>query len=114
MVCFMAAVIFIISGFILKRFPPKKINGIIGYRSALSMKNQETWDAAQQYGGFTMILFGIIHAVFGAWSYLQPMNVNNETAQLLFLIIGTIPMIIIDEVHLRKLFNRDGTRKDRL
>jgi uncharacterized membrane protein len=114
MVCSVVAVIFILSGFILKKFPPKKINGFIGYRSTLSMKNQETWDAAQQYGGFTMILFGIIHAVLGVWSFLQPMNVNNETAQLLFLLIGTVLMIVIDEVHLGKLFNKDGTRKDGL
>ncbi len=35
-------IIFIIIGFIFKAFPPKKINSILGYRTLLSMKNQDT------------------------------------------------------------------------
>ncbi|AIY79020.1 SdpI family protein [Clostridium cagae] len=35
-------IIFIIIGFIFKAFPPKKINSIFGYRTLLSMKNQDT------------------------------------------------------------------------
>lgn len=110
----MVSVVFIFCGFILMKFPPERINGVYGYRTPFAMKNQETWDSAQQYGGFSMIIFGIINGFFGAWSYLQPMNVNNQNAQLLFLVIGSVLMIVIDEVHLRKLFNRDGTRKERL
>jgi len=31
--------------------PPKNINGAYGYRSARSMRNQETWDFAHAYSG---------------------------------------------------------------
>ena len=37
--------------FIGKRFqkkPPKEINGIYGYRTAMSMKNKETWEYAHR------------------------------------------------------------------
>ncbi len=44
----------IISIFILK-FPPKKINGWYGYRSASSMKSQERWDFAQIYSSRIML-----------------------------------------------------------
>ena len=31
--------------------PPRKINGLSGYRTKRSMKNQDTWDFAQAYMG---------------------------------------------------------------
>ena len=35
-------------GYAWKKHPPKTINHISGYRTALSMKNQETWDFANK------------------------------------------------------------------
>lgn len=111
MVCLTVSVIFIFFGFILMKFPPGSINSIYGYRTPLSMKNQDTWNIAQQYGGFSLIIFGIINAILGGWSFIQPMNINNETFQILFLVIGAFIMIFIDELRLRKIFNKDGSRK---
>ena len=40
--------------FIGKRFqkkPPKEINGIYGYRTAMSMKNKETWRSEERRVG---------------------------------------------------------------
>lgn len=112
MVCLTVALIFVFFGFILMKFPPKRINGVYGYRTLFSMKNQNTWDAAQKCGGFSMIIFGILNGIFGAWAYFQPMNVNNQKSQLLFLVIASLAMIVIDEIYLRKLFNNDGTKKE--
>ena len=38
-------------GRVMEKKPPKKINGIYGYRTSRSMKNQDTWDFAQRYMG---------------------------------------------------------------
>ena len=38
-------------GLMLLKKPPKKVNGLFGYRTSRSMKNQDTWDFAQQYMG---------------------------------------------------------------
>ena len=59
-------IIFCITGFTLFKFPPKKINSIIGYRTKASRANQKNWDYAQikagrelQWLGFTLIILGI-------------------------------------------------------
>lgn len=39
------------------------------------------------------------------------MHVINEENQLLFSLIVAVAMIILEEVHLRKIFNKDGSKK---
>lgn len=39
---------------------PKKINGVFGYRTARSMKNQETWIFAHQYSGKIWLRSGLV------------------------------------------------------
>ncbi len=38
--------------------PAKQINGLVGYRTARSMKNRETWRFAQEYNGRLMWKYG--------------------------------------------------------
>lgn len=52
--------IFMITGFIMLRFPPKKINWLYGYRTSRSMKSQENWNFAQIYSAKQMVLFGFL------------------------------------------------------
>lgn len=112
MVFLIVGITFSTTGFILKKFPPESINGAYGYRTPMSMKNKDTWDEAQKYGGHSMIILGIISCIIAAYAYLVPNSIiNNMSIQLLFLLIGSVGMIVIDEVHLRKLFNKDGSRK---
>lgn len=49
--------------FIGKRFqkkPPKEINGIYGYRTAMSMKNKETWEYAHRCCGKLWYVSGLV------------------------------------------------------
>lgn len=57
--------IFTFIGVIFKVFPPKKINYIYGYRTRLSMKNQETWEEAQRFSAYSMIILGVISVILG-------------------------------------------------
>ncbi|ENK1243947.1 SdpI family protein [Clostridium botulinum] len=75
------------------------------------MKNQDTWNESQRYAGLSMIILGIVQGILGILLIIQPINIDKESIQLLFLLIGVIIMLIIDEKHLRNLFNKDGTRK---
>jgi uncharacterized membrane protein len=111
LISLIVAAAFIIFGFILKQYPPKSINDMYGYRTPMSTKNQDTWDVAQKYGGFSMMIVGFINGILGIWSIIQPLNINNKTMQLLFLVITSIGMIIWDEIYLMKVFNKDGSRK---
>ncbi|WP_425269344.1 SdpI family protein [Flavobacterium limicola] len=52
--------IFIIVGFILYGYPPKKINYLYGYRTSSSMKNSEVWTFSQKYASVKMIQSGFI------------------------------------------------------
>lgn len=52
--------IFIIAGFIMFKFPPKKINHFYGYRTKSSMKNQSRWDFAQRYSSKEMMKLGFV------------------------------------------------------
>lgn len=40
--------------------PPKRINGIYGYRTKRSMKTQETWDFAHHYLGNLWFKIGLV------------------------------------------------------
>lgn len=111
MTSLIVAIFFIIFGSILKYYPPKDINSIYGYRTPMSMKNRDTWDVSQKYGGASMIVFGVISGIFGLWAIIQPLSINNEFVQLLFLLLGSVVMIVWDEKYLRALFNKDGSRK---
>ncbi|WP_374948834.1 SdpI family protein [Mucilaginibacter sp.] len=53
-------VIFLIAGYIQKRYPPRQINALYGYRSDASMQNQQTWDEAKQYSARLMIRYAWI------------------------------------------------------
>ncbi len=103
--------IFIVAGILLRLNPPRSRNCMIGYRTSMSMLNQDTWNEAQKYGGFSMTFFGVINIIFALWFYVFPMSINADKFQLIFFIITSILMIYLDELHLKKLFNKDGTRK---
>ncbi|OWR14984.1 hypothetical protein CDW55_00650 [Chryseobacterium sp. VAUSW3] len=57
--------VFVVAGFIMLKFPPKKINYLYGYRTSASMKNQDQWDFAQSYAAKEMMLTGIVLATSG-------------------------------------------------
>lgn len=54
----LAGASFIIGGIVMKTFPPKKINGLYGYRTPNSMQSQEKWEFAQIYSSKELIKFG--------------------------------------------------------
>lgn len=51
-------------GFLFKNHPPKEINGVYGYRTALSMKNEDTWKTAHLLCGRIWFVWGWISAIF--------------------------------------------------
>ena len=101
---------FIVIGFIFKMFPPRKINYIYGYRTNLSMKNQDIWNEAQKYSANSFIVLGFIYVTLGFILSLTIRNIGDSYNGMI-LIIGIIIMIIFDEGHLRKIFNNDGSRR---
>lgn len=112
MVSLTASIIFILCGFILMKWPPKSRNSMYGYRTLFAKKSQDTWDEAQKNVGLLMIIVGVINGIFGAWASIQSIDINNEQGQLMFLLASAVIMIIIEEVHLRKIFDEHGIKKN--
>ena len=49
-ICFLLpGFVFLVAGLVLLRFPPKKINGYYGYRTARSRRDIDSWNFAQRY-----------------------------------------------------------------
>lgn len=50
-IIFIFPIMMLVIGYLMFKFPPKKINLLIGYRSKVSMKNEQAWKEVNQYFG---------------------------------------------------------------
>ena len=53
----------IIVGFLMYKYPPKKPNWFIGYRTRNSMKDKDVWEIANRYCGNVWMKLGSIMLV---------------------------------------------------
>ncbi len=96
---------------------PGEINGIYGYRTSMSMKNQETWNFAHDYCGRLWVKIGmgltiaaLIECVLTFGKTEHDMSVGCGiimTIQLIFLLGSIIPT----EIALNKKFDKQGKRR---
>ena len=69
---FLVGLFFSLAALITMKFPPKKINGIYGYRTSRSMKSQENWDIAQRYSSRLMLKQGLVMLAIGGMLIVLP------------------------------------------
>ena len=101
----LCGVIFIITGFIMLKFPPKKINMLYGYRTNRSMKNQENWDFAQKYSAKLLMRSGLFLVLLSGLSLIFPFSNKLKLIVSLALVIGSIIILLIKtETELKKRF----------
>ena len=93
LVLLLTGVIFVITGAIMIKFPPKKINSFYGYRTPNSMKDQESWTFAQIYSGKEMIRLGIFLTLFSAIGVWY--NPGNGISTILALSIFVAAILIL-------------------
>ena len=95
-----------------KIFPPKKINVLYGYRTKRSMKNQDTWDVANRFcANIWLLLFGI--ALISALIFSYVLKSPEMTRYVGYTsLAGLILSIPITEIHIRRIFDKDGNRKN--
>ena len=101
--------IFLIA-WITKQYPPKKINHTYGYRTPRSMKNQETWDFANQHSTETMFKMSVYTMIFQAVSILVLDAKASILASAAVMVITLIGGVIITERALRANFDKEGNR----
>ena len=106
----------IIFGRCWQKSPPRKINDLYGYRTAMSMKSQETWDFAHRYcgriwlwsGAGILLLSVIAMVIFRGDFYTAGGWIVSLQALVMLL---TIPPT---EWALRRRFDRYGWPKEQL
>jgi len=93
-----SGIIFIVAGFIMFKFPPKKINSLYGYRTTNSMKNQEIWDFSQKYASKEMIKLGLLLFLSSLLSLFTNFDdrVNTIIGVFLLLVIAVILLIRVE------------------
>ena len=110
---YICPLIFLVVGIVFWMCPPKKINGLYGYRTTRSRKSQEAWDFAQRYSAKLMTMFGLAALVLAAVAHWlrNCLCINSDYLMLydicitlLLPIIVAIPPIILTELELRKRF----------
>ncbi|WP_304145585.1 SdpI family protein [Mesoflavibacter zeaxanthinifaciens] len=103
---FLSGIIFIITGFIMLKFPPKNINMLYGYRTTRSMKNQEQWDFSQKYSAKLLILCGVFLILTSNISLIITINNKAKLFISLALIFGSVIFLLFKtENELKKRFH---------
>lgn len=97
--------------------PPRQINEFYGYRTAMSMKNQDTWDFAHQCNGRIRRKWGRVLLAITIIVMLAILPQSETTVYTIGFVLtglqaaallGTIPII---EKELHKTFDQNGNRK---
>lgn len=110
-------VIMLVFGWKFHRQAPKKINVWYGYRSARSMKNEDTWVFAHQHIGRTWMLVGAVLLVISVIPMIAVYGKDDDTVSvvsLVLLFVQMLPMImslIPTERALKRTFDENGIRK---
>ncbi|AKA68177.1 SdpI family protein [Clostridium scatologenes] len=110
---YLMGVILITFGVILKLFPPKHINSWYGYKTPFSMKNKVIWDEGNRFAAILLVYIGassLIVAVICDVIYIGDFDraFKNSTT---ISIIGLLCFIPLMEIHLRRLFDKNGNKK---
>lgn len=99
--------IFILIGFLTKRYPPKKINHLYGYRTAKSMQSQERWDYAQTHSAREMIRVGLIMCLLAVPAYFVQLQVWLSLGLAVFiLLLFCVWLFLNTEKSLDKKFGK--------
>lgn len=109
--------IMLICGFFMFKYPPKEINGIIGYRTTMSRKNKDTWKFAHDYCGRLWFKIGLVLLIptiifqipfaYSSEDTIGYMTLFVEGIQLVTL-LGSIVFV---ERALKKTFDENGVRR---
>ena len=97
--------------------PPKSINATFGYRTTMSMKNQETWKLAHTVCGRFWFRCGRILLPLSVVPMLLVIGRGTETVGytgVIIVFIQLVPLLCVipvTEHALRKNFDKNGMRK---
>ena len=98
--------------------PPKTINMGYGYRTSMSMKNQDTWDFAHQYAGGLWLKWGKWLLVITVLLMMPLLGKSEDVignfggALCMLEIVPLIFAVVVTEKALKKTFDSNGNRRE--
>lgn len=107
----------ILGGRMMWKHCPKKVNGIIGYRTRRSMKNSDTWKFANEYAGKLWWKAGIVLLIPTIIIHIPFYGSDEDTTGIMSTIVLMIQLVILIgtifpvERALKNNFHDDGTRR---
>ena len=107
----------IIFGRIMYKHAPKSINGVYGYRTSMSMKNEDTWKFAHDYCGRLWYKIGLIMLIPSVLVQLTFVKSSTDTIGIMTVVLETVQICVMiasifpTEKALRKTFDKYGNRK---
>ncbi len=96
---------------------PKNINYLFGYRTNLSMKNEETWKFAHKYIGNIWFKWGLVLLPISVLVMVFVIGKDEDTVGSLGAIITIVQLIpilasiVLTEKALKKNFDENGKRR---
>ena len=109
--------IMIIAGRMMWKHCPKKINGVVGYQTKMSMINMDTWRFAHDHAGKLWWKVGIGRLGPTMLIHIPFYGASDDTMGILSIIIIVIQLvfligpIFLTEKALKNNFNEDGTKR---
>ena len=110
-------ILMIIAGNMMWKHAPEKINGVIGYRTARSMKNTDTWKFAQNYCGRLWWKMGWIMFIPSVVIHFPFYQSSENVIGIVAAIVCTIQCLILvftifpTERALKRTFTEEGIRR---
>lgn len=107
----------VVFGRIMYKHAPKSINGIYGYRTSMSMKNEDTWKFAHDYCGRLWYKIGLIMLIPSVLVQLPFVKSSTDTIGIMTVVLETVQICVMiasifpTERALRKTFDKYGNRK---
>lgn len=107
----------VVFGRIMYKHTPKTINGVYGYRTSMSMKNEDTWKFAHDYCGRLWYKVGLIMLIPSVLVQLPFVKSSTDTIGIMTVVLETVQICVMiasifpTERALRKTFDKYGNRK---
>lgn len=110
-------VVMLIAGKWMQKRPPRKINGVYGFRTARSMQNEDTWQFANVHCGRLWWKMGWYVLIPSVLLQLPLMHSGDTAVSIAGIVLCTLQIIVMlasiaaTESALKKAFNENGERK---
>lgn len=92
----------LVISYLVKRFPPGKINHFYGYRTPRSMRSLEAWNCANRYSAYLLIIVSALTCVFQVITYSLLEGESSLIATAAFVTVGFIVVIPLTEIRLKQ------------